>query len=167
MTNVYIDQDGVVADFDKGLLKHGLVNNKTFMHLPHHEWTDEQRKLFKEVGKVMSTPGFFQTLPMMPHAKELWLTAGNRRFILTARPTDGEEGKRIEREKKAWLDQNFGNVPDYRFICCLRSEKKKYAKGNILVDDMEINCKEWTDNGGVAILFETPQQAIKDLKRLV
>lgn len=196
LTKVYIDQDGVLADFRAGLWKLQIPDNTSYMTRPRELWTEAEVANDKLIQKAMAVPGFFRRLPPIPDYKDLWALAGKDRYVLTAHPNNAKTAKRVAREKKAWCDFWLGNVPAYRFICCLRSEKKKYAttreesnkkhslvepegiwgkhmitynlnfKPCVLVDDLEKNCEEWEEAGGIAILFRNMSQACRDLKRL-
>lgn len=176
--NIYLDMDGVLADFDGGLLDQGFVmnreDNRLFkQHIDKSQWTDLEKTNEAFVHECMSKDGFFRNLRMIPGANELWDTAGNP-IVLTARPKVEDVNQRVTREKRGWIEEHFGEIPEERFICCLRSEKVKYAVSwehgssfpveNILVDDLEWNCSEWEKAGGRAILFKNMSQAIKDLK---
>ena len=153
--NIYLDMDGVLADFDKGCLQNGIQNRNDLIYKPREQWTAEENLLRNKVEDLMSSPGFFYNLPVFSYTDPLWVysnTVANT-FILTARPlfVNGPEG-RIPAEKLEWCRKNLPNFKDEQFICCLRPEKSKYALDNILVDDMKKNCEEWKEKGGVAIL---------------
>lgn len=192
---LFLDMDGVLVDFDKGLEDNDIINCKTFIHLPKDTWSDEQLALNKAIISVMRRPGFFSGLPPMTGYKELWdfcLPYGHK--VLTARPDDSVSGSRVSQEKQDWLLWHIGEFKQEDFICCLRSEKPQYAltttanpnlglpwfttdwhrdsrkwisEPNILVDDMESNCHEWEKAGGRAVLFKSAEQSIEELKRLV
>lgn len=186
---VYLDQDGVLADFDRGLLEgHGIKNCKKNYATPWEHKSSEQRKIAHDVIKAMEVEGFFQNLPVMKDAHKLWMIAGpSSCIVLTAVPNLSCDA-RIAREKRIWIEDNFGHVPDNRFIACLKSEKALYAtsdycvdrsdrtrypiiknnrvfwrEANILVDDDEGNCSRWREAGGIAILFENMDDTIKIL----
>ena len=175
---VYLDQDGVLADFDKALLdNHGIKNCRVAYSTPWKEKTKDQIDLGSSIVSVMKQPGFFQNLPPMEGMMELWKSVPDP-HILTALP-GFEDDNRVTKEKRNWVDLHIGQVPDHRLITCLRSEKAKYATffsgrvgdmtvfSNILVDDAEINCIEWEKAGGIAILFTNYKQAIKELNNIL
>lgn len=174
---VFLDMDGVLADFDGWLASHGIRNITHHIHRPKETWTEEEKEIDKIVVDQMSQPGFFRNLPLMTNAHELWLTAGDP-FVLTARPKYREGslkeelpdfGDRVANEKLSWLRDYF-DIKNNRFVCCLREQKVLYAKEdigmpNILVDDLLVNCQEWEAQGGVAVLFRNMDQAVKDLRK--
>lgn len=173
---LYLDMDGVLADFDLGCAKMGIQNKHNFIHKPRSEWTEEEKKLDIEVNRLMATPGFFYNLPPMDGAFALWdFCQQFNPTVLTARPKNDEIAERVIEEKTLWLREvlDCNNV-----IVCLRAEKQKYAKTfvkklsggyfepNILVDDLQSNIDEWNAAGGVSILFKNSIQAISDLKKV-
>lgn len=168
---VYLDMDGVLADFDGALYNEGVIidrddNRLMKQHLDKSQWTDKERNTDAKVQVCMSRSGFFRELDIMKGAEKLWAIAGNP-IVLTARPKKEDPNNRVCKEKREWITEYFGSIPDDRFICCVRSEKKDYAEGNILVDDLEWNCSEWKKAGGTAIHFKNMEQAIKDLASIV
>lgn len=165
-SKVFLDMDNVLVDFNKGLEEFNIVNDVAFIHKPRSEWTELQIKLDKAVVDCMNTPGFFRGLPMMEGADKLWSMAG-KPYVLTAWPATSKDRQGIGNEKREWIEEYFGQLPEDRFIYCSREDKAKYAIGNILVDDMESNCQSWTDAGGEAILFKNANQALNDLQHLL
>lgn len=171
MTRIYLDMDGVIANFDKGIERAGFSNRADFIHKPYSEWTDDDKKVNDEVRSVMNKDGFFMNLPMMHGAYKLWnLCSENDHYVLTAYPF-GYKDKQIERvknEKWIWLTDTFGSFRADRFICCDRYEKASHSKyGRVLIDDSAANCSEWEAKGGTAIRFETMSQTLKELKKIV
>src|ERR1700761_1898115 len=125
---IFLDMDGVIADFDGAMLKRGIYNKNDFIHKPRSTWTEEEAKLSAAVEKVMAEPGFWSSIPLMSGAHELFNTAWGLDDvkILTARPN--EEGSEwVATEKRVWIRENFPVIQDKDFIYCLRSEKARYA----------------------------------------
>lgn len=165
MSKIFVDMDGVLADFDAGLRQRGCKQDiKTYL-TPFKERTPEQRQIARDVEECMKTKGFFKSLPMMEGADKLW-KAIDTPYVLTALPALDCD-KRVAEEKITWISKHFGKKATERVITCLRSEKQKYAFGNILIDDIKRNCDEWEAAGGKAILFVNYKQAIKELNELI
>lgn len=164
---LYLDLDGVLADFDGQLKNYGVNKNDTsFIHTHPSGWTDEQIKLDSEVRKCMGTPGFWEQMPICPGALELFDYVKHfHPIILTAVPNILEYRDRIEKEKATWILKNLGFVFT---IFCLRSQKQDYVRDNkdILVDDMIQNIKEWNKAGGTGVLHEDAWNTIKRLSYL-
>lgn len=165
--------DGVLADFDTGIARYGLANDQKFIHLPKDQWTPEQVDLNKQVIQVMRQPGFFRGLPPMFGAHRLWKYCEEYDpIVLTARPDDRVSGERVTKEKRDWIEEQFGPIPDDRFICCLRSEKTSFIgttdhKYQILVDDQEANCEAWRKAGGIGVVHKTVEETIKELEKII
>jgi 5'(3')-deoxyribonucleotidase len=153
---LFIDLDGVLADFDKGYEKAFGVEL-----LPRAERQGE------DVVKwhlIRNTPGFFRHLPMMPGALQLWNFASRQgAYILSGAPD--REGSNVQWEKRMWVKKNLGdNVP---VITCPASEKSLYARpGDVLVDDWEKHMAKWQAAGGVWITYKDHVQAIEALRAL-
>jgi 5'(3')-deoxyribonucleotidase len=179
---IYLDMDGVLADFDGALLQRGITNENQFIHKPREEWTPAEQELDKVVVACMSEPDWFYNLPVLEGASDLVAQACiyGQPTVLTARPKIDKMNTAVQKSK--WLAQNFPGLFTNNFICCLRHEKQKYAKEagdgpcqefgiydkpNILVDDLESNCREWEAAGGKAVLYKNAKQAIEDLKNIV
>lgn len=181
---VYLDQDGVLANFNKALEDRGVYHLKSARLLQgfvdKSKWSKSELSYDDEVKQCMSEPGFFLSLEKMRGVDTLWKVAQSSGpfSVLTARPQGALLAKRVSIEKATWIDKHLGLRKNDRFICCLRSEKARYAFGksrspmmndkpNILVDDLEWNCSEWEKAGGRAILFKNMDQAVNDLKKVL
>lgn len=165
MSKIYLDMDGVLADFDRGLLEnYGVKNCIKNYGTDWKDKTEEQKKVAEDVRKIMTLPDFWRHLPIMKGAHELWNSIANP-FVLTALPGQGHD-RMITIEKKEWIKKVFESKAKSRVVTCLRPEKVKYAEGNLLVDDLEKNCIEWEAAGGRAILFENSKQAIRELNKV-
>lgn len=160
---LYLDMDGVLADFDAALRNRGVVDDQPlFHHKPKDEWTDAQLALDAKVRACMESEDFWPSIPVMADARELWQFASTfNLYVLTATPRETEHRARIEKQKRAWIQKHFGPFPDCRIIVCERSAKKEYAMaGRVLVDDLMPNCKEWTVAGGVAVQHRSTRETI-------
>lgn len=170
---IYLDMDGVLTDLDKGLENLGLHRNKELMSIPESSWTEDQKLAGQEIRDQFKRKNFFADLPAMSDIKSLWdYCLPYRPVILTARPGLGELGDDVARQKKEWVEKNLGSIEDNQFICCLRSEKQNFIGHTdhhlqILVDDMEINCKEWVTAGGRAVIHTSAEDTIRKLDRII
>lgn len=166
---LYLDLDGVFADFDVHIRSYGVHrNDQTFHHTPQSTWTKEQKDLFDRVGDVMSTPGFWETIPLCPNAYQLWdFCLPYRPVILTAIPSRKDWQERITHEKNRWIDNYLGFK--VQRIICYRSEKQKYAGSisDILVDDTIQNISEWTEAGGFGIYHTDVDNSISKLRHIL
>lgn len=148
---IYLDMDGVLADFVQHTTDLGIPNNYQWFE-PRETWTQETLEGERIKTAAMHSPGFWINIPLCPGAKQLWdFCEPYGRAVLTAKPQP-DSPMLVDAEKLAWINKNLGEQPSDTFICCQRTEKQKYAPGHVLVDDDPRNCKAWEDAGGIAIL---------------
>src|SRR6267378_617727 len=128
--NLYIDLDGVLADFDKKKLE-------TFgtLEVPDDIMWHVYNKIY---------PDLFCWLALKPGAEVLFdYCKKYRPIILTALPKKNSE--KAESGKRFWVREWFGDI---RVITCFREEKQNYSKpGDILIDDNKSNIREWNGWG--------------------
>jgi hypothetical protein len=159
-TKVFCDLDGVLADFDAGVLK--LFKKKPAEVSPKVLWP-----------RLATTPGYYAPLPWMPEGKQLWAAiAPLNPVILTGLP----RGKWAEPQKREWCARELG--AEVEVICCASKDKHKYCPpGNdltdgemrsraVLIDDRESARESWEAAGGRFVLFTSTEDAITQLKAL-
>jgi hypothetical protein len=149
---IYLDLDGVVADFKRGvreILK--LDPNKV-----------SQDELFKTLAQKGER--FFLELPKMQDADRLWsFLKGNDIIVLTGIPSTDSE--KAAKNKVTWVRKNLSK--NVKVITTSSRSKKKYASpDSILIDDRTDNIADWKGSGGVGILHTSANKTIKELKAL-
>lgn len=146
---LYLDLDGVLADFDRGV---EIVTGRR----PDQQST---REMWTALSRA---PDFFGTLEMMRDAKELWdYCAPHRPVILTGLPL----GRWAEPQKRRWVANMLG--AEVEVITCMARDKPKWsAPGHILVDDREKTKAGWEAAGGTFILHTQAASSIRQLKAL-
>lgn len=150
---IYLDMDGVLADFDRGA-EAAIGTTNTYKW----EWIHGSNAFWRALDAV---PDFFLRLPPMPDALLLF---GNVRhldpIVLTALPKSGSED--IDRQKREWIRKYFG--ADVRVVTCLTHEKPDYClPGDILVDDRNVNAAPWIDRGGRYVLHTGAESTLEQL----
>ena len=145
MRTIYIDMDGVVADFDSyvsALLGRPIGWGAT------QDLTDVEWERLASVDRL-----YFQ-MPLMPDATKLvaYIKSLSTRFhvqFLTAVPRRSTIPSAKD-DKQAWIDKYF---PGMRMdIGPYSHDKQKWCKpGDILIDDRPSNIEQWTAVGGIAI----------------
>ena len=146
MNTIYIDMDGVVADFDtfvSNLLGRPIGWNDSKQDLTDEEWV-----------KLASVDSLYYQLPMMPDATKLvaYAKSLSTRFyvgFLTAIPRRTTIPS-AQADKQAWVSKYF---PGMRMdIGPFSRDKQKWCiPGDILIDDRPSNIAEWTAAGGIAV----------------
>jgi len=167
MKYLYLDFDGVLADFDGFILQH------TGRH-----WNDKEAKKKETWEFIKTVPNFFNALKLTPYAYEIYDLAkatGYKVEGLTAIPWPSagflEEGDLPTSgdDKKAWALRYFGeefkvNLGPYAI------DKQKWCRpGDVLVDDSVRNIDQWNAAGGVGILhkYDDPMPTLERLYQII
>ena len=149
---LYLDCDGVLADFDKGAtailgLPPGAFEKR---HGPGRFWQ-----------KLASAPDFYFGLPLMADAMELFEAVHHREpVILTGLP----RGAWAEPQKRRWAARHF---PGVEVITTSSALKREHCHpGDALVDDTVKFRHLWEKEGGVFIPHSSAAASIAELRRL-
>lgn len=153
---IYVDLDGVLADFDSAAQKMLNTDNHykyDFIWGPEAYWK-----------RLHANGDFFAQLEPMPDAYELWdAVSPFKPVILTALPKT--EGERVDRQKRKWV-HDYINI-DAEVITCATKDKPKFCKpGDILIDDRAVNLEAWKSKGGIYIIHTDAARTIGTLKAL-
>lgn len=143
---LYVDLDGVLADFDAGYEKvFGLRPDKKADNV---DW-----------AAVRKIKDFYLNLPPMPDMHILWSYVSDLKpIVLTGVPSSVPEAPA---NKKAWVNKHLGPV---EVFCCRSSEKCKHANaGDILIDDWTKYRNLWTAAGGIWITHTSAKNTISRL----
>lgn len=146
---LFLDLDGVFADFDLGVLR--LTGN-----FPKDQDDDEMWKVLN------ATPKFYRSLPMMPGADRLYNASKPYHPIFLSGVPDPAEGfmRFAPQDKTWWMHYAMLDSP---LITCASRDKAKFCKpGDVLLDDRDHYAQNWRDAGGVFILHNP-----KDLHRSI
>ena len=145
MKTIYIDMDGVVADFDTYV--EGVLGREI-------GWGTSQDLTDEEWVKLASVDRLYYHLPLMPDATKLvaYAKSLSTRFhvgFLTAIPRRTTIPS-AQADKRAWVDKYF---PGMRMdIGPYSRDKQKWCiPGDILIDDRPSNITEWSAAGGIAM----------------
>jgi hypothetical protein len=134
---IFLDCDGVLADFDAGA--------EAILGMPPQVF--EQRHGAREFWRrLAAADGFFEHLPLMPDAGELYAAVRHRKpVILTGMP----RGKWAEPQKRRWAEQRFPGVPVITTLAALKHEHRH--PGDVLVDDRDKYRHLWEAEGGLFV----------------
>jgi len=162
LPTIYCDMDGVVADFHGGLKKMESDLQKAGYNSVQ-DWLDSP--LSDDKWKpIVKNRKFWSTLPMMPQALKLYnyIRPYNPNILSAVARRDPN----CRPGKLAWLRKNLRMTDTSRINLVRRRDKKQYAKGNLLIDDLPKNIAEWKAAGGTGILHKSVGQTIAQLKKL-
>jgi hypothetical protein len=150
---LYLDLDGVLADFDRGFKDIFGVSPGAY------EATHGTPKFWKDIAAL---DDFYGQLSKMPDADELFSAVAHMSpIILTGLP----QGSWAEPQKRAWVAANFPGTP---VITCLAKNKAFFRKpGDILVDDRLQYAHLWRANGGIFVNHTSASATLAQLKGLI
>lgn len=146
---LFLDLDGVLADFDAHV---EALFGEPPSRLPISEmW-----------HRAANTPGFFETMPLMPDALDLWdYCRPFKPRILTGLP----RGSWAEGQKRRWVARHFG--PDVEVFTCMSRNKCDYASpGDVLVDDTTKYAHLWEARGATFVHHRSAAETIERLREL-
>ena len=159
---VYLDMDGVLADFFGGVEKmYGVQHWKQLTN-------DKTKDLKAEVINRITGTDFFATLPKFQSADALIdmvkkFTGG--KFSINTSPLRGDH-ENSTKYKKIWISNNI-EQPDEIIVT---GRKESYAKDkasgtpNILIDDRPVNVERWQGAGGYGILYQANRDSLTKVK---
>lgn len=142
-SELYVDMDGVLADF------FGVWNK--MMGVNH--WKDI-KNIDQALQKIKDTDDFWINLPMTPNGKTL-LNAIKKfkgKYNILSAPLPGDPNS--EPQKREWIKKHLSMFPPAKII--IDHNKAAYAKQadgtpNALIDDFGENISKWQNAGGVGI----------------
>ncbi|WP_374514595.1 hypothetical protein [Brevundimonas sp.] len=148
---IYLDCDGVLADFDRGATEVLGMPPRVF------EARFGLRAFWARLG---AAEDFFGRLELLPDAMELYGAVRHRRpVILTGLPRGGW----AEAQKRRWADQHF---PGVEVITTSSALKREHCHpGDALVDDTVKFRHLWEREGGVFIEHLSAAGSVAELRR--
>ena len=148
---LYLDCDGVLADFDRGAEAILGMRPKAFQ---------QRYNIGRMWAKLASAPDFYGTLPLMPGAVELFDAVKHLDpVILTGLP----RGNWAADQKVRWAAEHF---PGTRIITCMAVNKRNHCvPGDVLVDDTLKHAHLWEKAGGIFIHHRSVEETLETLSR--
>lgn len=156
---VYVDMDGVLADF--------------FGEVADAHNVDYWREIHRNdigIDQIAKEPGFFANLDPLPNAgvliKGVLKDAGKYSILSSPLMSQVEQSSR---EKAIWLNKHLSRHQPQGII--FDHDKTKFAKQadgtpNILIDDYKTNVRLWQAAGGYGIIYrdEEVERVLHELK---
>jgi beta-phosphoglucomutase-like phosphatase (HAD superfamily) len=145
MKNIYLDMDGVIADFDKRYIE--LFNITTKQSERDKKWVQFFDKFIEEKH--------FATLDLMPEAVELmdYLKSTGIPIIILSSTSSENRDDKIRPQKMEWLKKHKIDFPVI-LVPGARLKKDYATPDSILIDDTSKNIDDWRREGGIGILYE-------------
>jgi hypothetical protein len=149
---LFLDCDGVLADFDQGAIAILGMPPKAF---------EKRHGIGRFWAKLASAPDFYFSLPLLPGATELFEAVKHLDpIILTGLP----RGNWAADQKVRWAAQHF---PGTRIITTMARNKRDHGKpGDVLVDDMLKHAALWEEMGGVFVHHRNVDETLEKLRAL-
>ena len=159
---IYLDMDGVVADFDKrfedlsGMIPQSYVNKYGL---------DKFWDLIDEKHKV----AFWRGIELMPGANKLVNFVSQYPYEMLTAPS---VKKQSVIGKSLWVKDKVGTLypskpkVTYRPAKLKHTVKPNLTKYDILIDDKKSTIERWNNAGGTAIFYVNANQVIDELKNL-
>lgn len=159
MTTLYLDMDGVVADFDEYAMRTLGVPPSQGIY-PEDIWQ-----------KLAANPRIYRDLVPTLYAYQLFRECVNfclkydyEWAFLTAVPK-GNDVKYAFYDKVEWAQKYFPATPV--FFGPYSKDKWQHCKpGDILIDDRSSNIDEWRSAGGIAIHHVNVDSTLLELSSL-
>ena len=149
---LFLDADGVLADFDKG------VEDLLGMPLKAYEAKHGRGAFWK---KLATAKNFYGSLDEMPDARQLFGAVEHLKpTILTGLPL----GRWAAPQKIEWAADHFPGVP---IITCMARDKHKHMKpGDVLVDDRENHRAAYETAGVVFVHHKNVADSLRQLAKI-
>ena len=147
--HLFLDCDGVLADFDAGA--------KAVLGMSSAQF--EQRHGRGEFWKrLANAPNFYGELPEMPDAQLLFGAVRHLKpTILTGLPL----GRWAAPQKERWAAKHFPGVP---IITTMARQKHLHMDpGDVLVDDRLNHHHLWEQAGGIFIHHQSAEDSLRQL----
>jgi 5'(3')-deoxyribonucleotidase len=147
---LYLDCDGVLADFDRGARELLGASPKAYM---------DRHGIGRFWQKLARAPDFYARLPLMPGATTLFEAVRHLDpIILTGLP----RGNWAADQKVRWAAEHF---PGTRIITVMAVDKRNHCTaGDVLVDDTLKHRHLWEGAGGIFIHHRDAETTVEELR---
>jgi 5'(3')-deoxyribonucleotidase len=149
---LFLDADGVLADFDHGVRQLLGMRPKEFI-AKHGRGTFWKR--------LANAKNFYGALPEMADARRLFEAVKHLEpTILTGLPL----GRWAAPQKVEWAAEHFPGVP---IITCMARDKHKHMHpGDVLVDDREKHRADYEAAGVVFVHHKNAEESLRQLAKI-
>jgi len=155
-TKIYLDMDGVLADFFAEYAKLAGVTTGNYRDIP-------PAKADPTLDKMIGTD-FFARLPKFPTADNLvkLVLKYVKSYGICSSPLRGDF-KNSEHWKREWIKKNLNPQPAEIVITGQKERHAVNADGspNILIDDRGSNIANWRAKGGIGIKYQADEDSLQ------
>ena len=149
---LFLDADGVLADFDQGARRLLGMRSKDYVT------THGRAAFWKRLAKAKN---FYGSLAEMPDARRLFDAVKHLKpTILTGLPL----GNWAAPQKVEWAARHFPGVP---IVTCMARDKHKHMhRGYVLVDDREKHRAAYEEAGVMFIHHKNAEDTLRQLAQI-
>jgi 5'-nucleotidase len=151
---IYVDLDGVLADFDAKIFELFGGRGKAEIEKPNWGLVAEHQNIYATLSPMSDAFDLMNYLEhdFAPAYRDLLMVFGTPKIeILSAIPKRGHF-PHAANDKRNWVHDHFGV---YRVNFGPYAQDKQYhlrSEYDVLIDDMKINVDQWTARGGLGVL---------------
>src|SRR6056300_203795 len=141
---IYVDMDGVLADFFDSWAK--LMKVDKWWNI------NKQHNIDDALQKIRDTDNFWLNIPLTPNAKNLLnlIKQVKGSYNICSSPLPGDP--KSEPHKREWIKKHLAFFPPKNIYITHNKEQfavQKDGTPNILIDDYGVNIRKWEDSGGI------------------
>lgn len=158
-TKIYLDMDGVLADFFAEYAKLAGVTSGSYRDIP-------PAKQDPTLDQMVGTD-FFHRLPKFPTADALvqLVLSYVPSYAICSSPLRGDHAN-SEVHKRAWIKDHLNPLPSEIVITGMKEHYavNKDGSPNILIDDRGANISKWIARGGIGIKYQADEDSLNIVK---
>ena len=141
---IYVDMDGVLADFFDSWAK--LMKVDKWWNI------NKQHNIDDALQKIRDTDNFWLNIPLTPNAKNLLnlIKQVKGSYNICSSPLPGDP--KSEPHKREWIKKHLAFFPPKNIYITHNKEQfavQKDGTPNILIDDYGVNIRKWEESGGI------------------
>lgn len=156
--HILVDMDGVLADIYPHFIAMEYRETGIQLDISKLDGILEE-EAFPSFNKVVNTPGFFRTVPVIPDSID-GLRYLNDKYEVTIVSSATEFPNSLI-DKHAWLSEHFPFISWKQIIFC---GNKQHIQGDIMIDDHPKNLLYFN---GKKILFTEPHNTLINNKDFI
>jgi len=161
-SQIYVDVDGVLADF--------FGEWARLMNVNHFTDINKQHDIDDALQKIRDTDDFWLRLPMLPESKKLLSLIKQVKGSYNICSSPLADDPNSEKHKRTWVEKNLSFFPPDNVY--ITHDKAQYATNedgtpNILIDDYGVNIRKWEAAGGIGFKYKDHkfERTAKELKQ--
>jgi len=160
---IYVDMDGVVADFEK------RFEDLAGMTPPEFQSKYGKDAFWDFIDEGNNKIKFWVGIPPMEGAKQLIDYVSKHDYSMLTAPSIKKQSRL---GKSLWIRNHVGKIFPSKPTVIFKYAKEKHkvkpslTEKDILIDDKASTIDNWNAAGGTGILFTSASQAISELKKL-